>query len=109
MFAFFKRKKKEEYAPQFEGELTQERFAEEESMEEDPYADVQPGEVIEAEVDDGEVTRLEDGREFPASFVREVRAARAEDLKIIIEEQGELYSPEEFAYIREVFAERLGD
>lgn len=113
MFGFFKRKKQEEYTPQFERELIEESFTEEkepcEMPEDSPYADVEPGEVIEAKADDGEMTRLEDGREFPAAFVREVRAARAEDLKIIIEEQRELYSPEEFAYIREVFAERLGD
>lgn len=111
VFGFFKRKKQQGYRPQFEHELVEENFIEEaeEPIEENPYADVQPGEVIEAKAGDGEMTRLEDGREFPASFVREVRAARAEDLKIIIEEQGELYSPEEFAYIREVFAERLGD
>ena len=111
MFGFFKRKKQEEYTPQFESALVEENLTEEaeDQMKEDPYADVEPGEVIEGRVDDGEMTRLEDGREFPTAFVREVRAARAEDLKIIIEEQRELYSPEEFAYIREVFAERLGD
>lgn len=112
MFGFFKRKREEEYKPMFEELAVTEEIEEAEEPEEestDPYADLEPGEVIGAAVDDGEITRLEDGREFPAAFVREVRGARAEELKLIIEEQAELYSEAEFAYIREVFAERLGD
>lgn len=108
MFGLFKRKKEEEYKPMFEDVTAAEEDGE---MEEnaDPYADLEPGEVIDAPEGDGEITRLEDGREFPAAFVREIRSLRAEELKLIIEEQAELYSAAEFAYIREVFAERLGD
>ncbi|MBQ8173909.1 MAG: hypothetical protein IJ009_00740 [Clostridia bacterium] len=117
MFGFFKRKREEEYRPQFETEGTaaeeldlEEILAEAEEVEQQgPYADLEPGEVIEAPEEDGETVRLEDGRELSAAFVREIRALRAEELKLIIEEQKMLYSPEEFAYICEVFAERLGD
>ena len=115
MFGFFKRKKEEEYKPLFEkmsaAEPEEQTEVSEEAMEEntDPYADLEPGEVIDAPAQDGKTVRLEDGREFPAAFVREIRALRAEELKLIIEEQAELYSAAEFAYIREVFAERLGD
>ncbi len=112
MFGLFKRKKEEEYKPMFEDVTAAEEVGEAVGeMEEnaDPYADLEPGEVIDAPEGDGEITRLEDGREFPAAFVREIRSLRAEELKLIIEEQAELYSAAEFAYIREVFAERLGD
>ena len=112
MFGLFKRKKEEEYKPMFEDVTAAEEVGEAVGeMEEnaDPYADLEPGEVIDAPEEDGEITRLEDGREFPAAFVREIRSLRAEELKLIIEEQAELYSAAEFAYIREVFAERLGD
>ena len=113
MFGFFKRKKEEDYTPQFETEtVAEDAEAIGETVEvaiTDPYADLEVGEVTPAPEEDGETVRLEDGREFPAAFVREVRAARAEDLKLIIEEQRELYSEAEFAYVREVFAERLGD
>ncbi len=93
MFSFFKRKKEEEtYTPQFENKTEEaiEEIAETEEAEEEPLT-------------------LEDGRMFPAAFVREIRSYGAEDLKTILEEQGELYSPEEYAYIQEVFHERLGD
>lgn len=116
MFGFFKRKKEGEYHPQFEHEktgaeesVTEQIAEEEEEYTPDPYAELEVGDTVAATEDDGETVRLEDGREFPASFVREVRAARAEELKLIIEEQAELYTEAEFAYIREVFAERLGD
>ena len=112
MFGLFKRKKEEEYKPMFEDVTAAEEVGEAVGeMEEnaDPYADLEPGEVIDAPEEDGEITRLEDGREFPAAFVREIRSLRAEELKLIIEEQAELSSAAEFAYIREVFAERLGD
>ena len=91
MFGFFKRKREEEYKPMFEELAVTEEIEPAEEPEEpeeestDPYADLEPGEVIGAAVDDGEITRLEDGREFPAAFVREVRGARAEELKLIIE------------------------
>ena len=112
MFGLFKRKKEEEYKPMFEDVTAAEEVGEVVGeMEEnaDPYADLEPGEVIDAPEEDGEITRLEDGREFPAAFVREIRSYAVEDLKTIVEEQGELYSPEEYAYINEVFHERLGD
>ena len=115
MFGFFKRKKEEEYKSLFEeafaAEVKEQPEVPEEPAEEstDPYADLEPGEVIDAPAQDGKTLRLEDGREFPAAFVQEIRALRAEELKLIIEEQATLYSAAEFAYIREVFAERLGD
>lgn len=94
MFSFFKRKKQEEpYTPQFAAEEAVEENEETEASEE-------PRE---------ESVTLEDGRIFPAGFVREIRSYAVEDLKTIVEEQGELYSPEEYAYIEEVFHERLGD
>lgn len=51
-------------------------------------------------------------QEAPAlspAFIEEIRSYDAADLRCILDEQEELYTPEEFAYIREVFAERLGD
>ena len=57
----------------------------------------------------GEVLVLEDGRTFDASFVREIRALDAPDLRVILDEQKDLYTEEEYAYIEEVMAERLGD
>ncbi len=42
-------------------------------------------------------------------FIEEIRSYDAADLRCIIDEQEALYTPEEFAYIRAVFAERLGD
>ena len=95
MFSFFKRKKEEApYAPQFgEPAETVDEFEE----------------IKEPEESEEEPVTLEDGRVFPAAFVREIRAYEAEDLKTILCEQGEFYSPEEYAYIEEVFHERLGD
>ncbi|MBQ8858328.1 MAG: hypothetical protein IJ012_00895 [Clostridia bacterium] len=89
MFGFFKKKKNEEvgYTPAF----TEETEA--------------PAEVAEEE----ETVTLPDGREFPASFVEEIRSYSAEELKFILDEQRELYSEGEFTYINEVFHERLGD
>lgn len=58
---------------------------------------------------EGEMVTLEDGRVFPRAFVQEIRGYAADELKLILEEQQVLYTPEEFAYIREVFHERLGD
>ncbi len=101
MFGFGKRKKKENgYTPMFadgiegvDGVVPVE--------EEEPAVDEMPAE--------DEMMTLEDGRVFPAAFVREVRSYAAEDLKMILEEQGDLYNPDEYAYIKEVFHERLGD
>lgn len=92
MFGFFKRKKeKEAYVPAFtEAQVTAEEPVPGEPEEEEPVT-------------------LEDGRVFPAAFVREIRSYTAEELKFILDEQGALYDPAEYAYIREVFHERLGD
>ena len=57
----------------------------------------------------GEEITLDDGRTFRASFVREIRALDAPDLRVILDEQKDLYTEEEYAYIEEVMAERLGD
>ena len=111
MFGLFKRKKEEPYQPIFGRQESSEEEPVEghEEIEADPYADVEPGEAILPVEGDGEMTRLEDGRELPASFVREIRSLPAEELKLILEEQRALYSEAEYAYVREVFAERLGD
>lgn len=104
MFGFFKRKKTEEpYALQFAEATEAEKTVEE--VEEAKEAK----EAKEIGEPDEEPVILEDGRVFSAAFVREIRSYTAEDLKIILEEQGDLYSPEEYAYIGEVFHERLGD
>ena len=89
MFGFFKKKKNEEvvYTPAFTEETA------EETVTEEPE----------------EMTTLPDGREFPVSFVEEIRSYSAEELKFILDEQKDLYSQEEFSYIDEVFHERLGD
>lgn len=65
--------------------------------------------VILPEGTEGEVLVLEDGRIFSASFLHEIRSLDAPDLRIILDEQKDLYTPEEYAYIEEVMAERLGD
>ena len=65
--------------------------------------------VILPEGTEGEVLVLEDGRIFRAAFLHEIRSLDAPDLRIILDEQRELYTPEEYAYIEEVMAERLGD
>ena len=65
--------------------------------------------VILPEGTEGEVLVLEDGRIFRAAFLHEIRSLDAPDLRIILDEQRELYTPEEYAYIQEVMAERLGD
>lgn len=97
------------------------RGAEEKVTEENVTAVDEPADLDEAEKDaeweeiltqdegDGEMTELDDGRLFRRSFIDEIRALDAPDLRTILDEQKELYTPEEFAYIREVFAERLGD
>ena len=65
--------------------------------------------VILPEGTEGEVLVLEDGRIFRAAFLHEIRSLDAPDLRIILDEQKDLYTPEEYAYIEEVMAERLGD
>lgn len=65
--------------------------------------------VILPEGTEGEVLVLEDGRIFRAAFLHEIRSLDAPDLRIILDEQKDLYTPEEYAYIQEVMAERLGD
>ena len=65
--------------------------------------------VIDPDAEDDEMVTLDDGREFLASFVREIRALDAPDLRVVLDTQRELFTPEEYAYIEEVFAERLGD
>ena len=65
--------------------------------------------VILPEGTDGEVLVLEDGRIFRAAFLHEIRSLDAPDLRIILDEQKDLYTEEEYAYIQEVMAERLGD
>ena len=65
--------------------------------------------VILPEGTEGEVLVLEDGRIFSAAFLHEIRSLDAPDLRIILDEQKDLYTPEEYAYIEEVMAERLGD
>lgn len=64
-----------------------------------PEADAAPEEMV----------TLEDGRMFSRAFWEEIRRYDAPDLRIILDEQRDLYTPEEYAYIEEVFAERLGD
>lgn len=56
-----------------------------------------------------EMVTLEDGRMFPRTFYEEIRRYDAPDLRVILDEQRDLYTPEEYAYIEEVFDERLGD
>lgn len=56
-----------------------------------------------------EMVTLEDGRMFSRAFYDEIRRYDAPDLRVILDEQRDLYTPEEYAYIEEVFAERLGD
>ena len=56
-----------------------------------------------------EMVTLEDGRMFSRTFYEEIRRYDAPDLRVILDEQRDLYTPEEYAYIEEVFAERLGD
>ena len=56
-----------------------------------------------------EMVTLEDGRMFSRAFYEEIRRYDAPDLRVILDEQRDLYTPEEYAYIEEVFAERLGD
>lgn len=89
MFGFFKKKKNEEaaYTPAFTEETAEETVTD------------APEETV----------TLPDGREFPVSFVEEIRSYSAEELKFILDEQKDLYSQEEFSYIDEVFHERLGD
>lgn len=65
--------------------------------------------ILPDEEEDGEEITLDDGRTFRASFVREIRALDAPDLRVILDEQKDLYTEEEYAYIEEVMAERLGD
>ena len=92
-----------------EGERPEEKGPEKESPEEE-----QPEVVAEdvwpiAEEDAGEMLELEDGRVFPRAFVENIRSLAAEDLRTVLDEQRALYSEEEYRYIEEVFAERLGD
>lgn len=65
--------------------------------------------VILPEGTEGEVLVLEDGRIFQAAFIHEIRSLDAPDLRVVLDEQRDLYTEEEYAYIEEVFAERLGD
>ena len=65
--------------------------------------------VILPEDTDDEVLVLDDGRIFRASFIHEIRSLDVPDLRVVLDEQKELFTPEEYAYIEEVFAERLGD
>ena len=102
-----------------EGERPEEKVPEKESPEEkDPEKESpeeeQPEVVAEdvwpiAEEDAGEMLELEDGRVFPRAFVENIRSLAAEDLRTVLDEQRALYSEEEYRYIEEVFAERLGD
>ena len=92
-----------------EKESPEEKDPEKESPEEE-----QPEVVAEdvwpiAEEDAGEMLELEDGRVFPRAFVENIRSLAAEDLRTVLDEQRALYSEEEYRYIEEVFAERLGD
>ena len=102
-----------------EGERPEEKGPEKESPEEkDPEKESpeeeQPEVVAEdvwpiPEEDAGEMLELEDGRVFPRAFVENIRSLAAEDLRTVLDEQRALYSEEEYRYIEEVFAERLGD
>lgn len=103
MLFFKKRKKAPDYTPAF-GDV-EPVFPEKECKE----APAEEATVTEAEKTVEETVTLDDGRVFLRSFVEEIRALDAPDLKTVLEEQEELYTAEEFAYIREVFAERLGD
>ena len=92
-----------------EGERPEEKVPEKESPEEE-----QPEVVAEdvwpiPEEDAGEMLELEDGRVFPRAFVENIRSLAAEDLRTVLDEQRALYSEEEYRYIEEGFAERLGD
>ena len=100
MLFFKKRKDSPAYTPAFDD--VEPVFPDEEA----PLEEEIPNAV--EEVPEDTVT-LDDGRVFLRSFVEEVRALDAPDLKTVLEEQADLYTAEEFAYIREVFAERLGD
>lgn len=103
MLFFKKRKKAPDYTPAF-GDV-EPVFPEKECKE----APAEEATATEAEKTVEETVTLDDGRVFLRSFVEEIRALDAPDLKTVLEEQEELYTAEEFAYIREVFAERLGD
>lgn len=103
MLFFKKRKKAPDYTPAF-GDV-EPVFPEKECKE----APAEEATVTEAEETVEETVTLDDGRVFLRSFVEEIRVLDAPDLKTVLEEQEELYTAEEFAYIREVFAERLGD
>lgn len=102
-----------------EGERPEEEGPEKESPEEkgpekESPEEEQPEVVAEdvwpiAEEDAGEMLELEDGRVFPRAFVENIRSLAAEDLRTVLDEQRALYSEEEYRYIEEVFAERLGD
>ena len=100
LFDIFKKSKKEEPTPEAETVETADEATEEEAEWET---------VILPEEDDGEEITLDDGRTFRASFVREIRSLDAPDLRVILDEQKDLYTEEEYAYIEEVMAERLGD
>ena len=103
MLFFKKRKKAPDYTPAF-GDV-EPVFPEKECKE----APAEEATVTEAEKTVEETVTLDDGRVFLRSFVEEIRVLDAPDLKTVLEEQEDLYTAEEFAYIREVFAERLGD
>lgn len=110
MMFLFRRPPVDPNAQDTHDELLPEEETEETEKETDPRADLLPGETITAEEeDDGETVTLEDGRVFSHRFVEEIRSYQAGDLKVILEEQKDLYSEEEYAYIDEVFRERLGD
>ena len=98
-----------------EGERPEEKESpEEEGPEKESPEEEQPEVVAEdvwpiPEEDAGEMLELEDGRVFPRAFVENIRSLAAEDLRTVLDEQRALYSEEEYRYIEEVFAERLGD
>ena len=102
-----------------EGERPEEKVPEKESPEEkgpekESPEEEQPEVVAEdvwpiAEEDAGEMLELEDGRVFSRAFVENIRSLAADDLRTVLDEQRALYSEEEYRYIEEVFAERLGD
>ena len=102
-----------------EGERPEEKGPEKESPEEkgpekESPEEEQPEVMAEdvwpiAEEDAGEMLELEDGRVFSRAFVENIRSLAAEDLRTVLDEQRALYSEEEYRYIEEVFAERLGD
>ncbi len=110
---FWKNKKKEEhpYMPAF-SEVESQALPDENTPPEEEAINV-PNEMRQNENEeapaDTETVTLEDGRVFLRTFVEEIRAYDAPDLKVIIEEQREYYSEDEFTYICEVFRERLGD